>query len=72
MEKNWVIKAQGDDALIASLSGELDIEKPLAQLLVQRGITTSEEAGIFFHPELKNLHDPFLMKDMDVAVEKRC
>jgi single-stranded-DNA-specific exonuclease len=70
MEKNWVIKAQGDDALIASLSGELDIEKPLAQLLVQRGITTSEEAGIFFHPELKNLHDPFLMKDMDVAVDR--
>ena len=48
----------------------LNIEKPLAQLLVQRGITTFDEAKTFFRPDLANLHDPFLMKDMDVAVQR--
>ncbi|MEN8229922.1 MAG: single-stranded-DNA-specific exonuclease RecJ [Bacteroidota bacterium] len=70
MDKNWVIKAPGNEAVIASLSKELGIDRPLAQLLVQRGITTFEEAKIFFRPDLSNLHDPFLMKDMDVAVQR--
>lgn len=70
MEKNWVIKAQGEEEDIASLSSELGIEKPLAQILVQRGIHTYEEAKSFFRPELSHLHDPFLMKDMDVAVDR--
>ena len=68
MEKNWVIKAQGDEDVIASLSSGLGIERPLAQLLIQRGITTPEEADSFFNPDISGLHDPFLMKDMDVAV----
>ncbi len=70
MEKNWVLKASGNEAVIASLSKELGIDRPLAQLLVQRGITTFEEAKIFFRPDLSNLHDPFLMKDMDVAIHR--
>jgi single-stranded-DNA-specific exonuclease len=70
MEKNWVIKSQGEEDLIASLSRELTIDKPLAQLLVQRGINSFEEARSFFRPDLANLHDPFLMKDMDVAIER--
>ena len=70
MDKNWVLKASGNEAVIASLSKELGIDRPLAQLLVQRGITTFEEAKIFFRPDLSNLHDPFLMKDMDVAVQR--
>ena len=70
MEKNWVIKAQGEEDLISSLSSELSIEKPLAQLLVQRGVTSYEEARTFFRPDLANLHDPFLMKDMDVAIDR--
>jgi len=70
MEKNWVIKAQGEEDLVASLSKELSIDKPLAQLLIQRGITNFEEAKAFFRPELSNLHDPFLMKDMDVAIQR--
>lgn len=70
MEKNWVIKAQGDEAVVNSLAHELGVEKPLAQLLVQRGINTYEEARSFFRPDLSNMHDPFLMKDMDVAVER--
>jgi len=43
---------------------------PISELLVQRGITTIEEAEKFFHPSLKNFHDPFLMPDMDKAVER--
>ena len=70
MDKNWVLKASGNEAVIASLSKELGIDRPLAQLLVQRGITTFEEAKIFFRPDLSNLHDPFLMKDMDVAIQR--
>jgi single-stranded-DNA-specific exonuclease len=70
MEKNWIIKAQGDDDLVASLSGELTIEKPLAQLLVQRGIHTYEDARTFFRPDITGLHDPFLMKNMDVAIAR--
>jgi len=70
MNKNWVIKAPGNEDTIASLSRDLEIEKSLARLLVQRGITTREEALGFFHPDLSNLHDPYLMKDMDLAVKR--
>ena len=70
MNKNWVIKSSGDENIISSLSRDLGIERPLAQLLVQRGITTFKEAKDFFRPDLSNLHDPFLMKDMDVAIQR--
>lgn len=43
---------------------------PVADLLVQRGITTIDEAEKFFHPSLRDLHDPFLMPQMDIAVER--
>lgn len=68
MEKNWVIKAPGNEEDVAELSRELGIERPLARLLVQRGITSFEGAREFFRPDLRNLHDPFLMKDMEVAI----
>ncbi len=70
MEKRWVIKEQGEDKLVKTLARELSIGKQLANLLVQRGIKTFQEAKTFFRPELSQLHDPFLMKDMDVAVER--
>ncbi|MCK5137527.1 MAG: single-stranded-DNA-specific exonuclease RecJ [Bacteroidales bacterium] len=70
MDKNWIIKAQGDEDVIASLTRDLGIDKPLARLLIQRGINTYEEARAFFRPDLANLHDPFLMKDMDVAIQR--
>ncbi|MCM1093456.1 MAG: single-stranded-DNA-specific exonuclease RecJ [Bacteroides sp.] len=43
---------------------------PISELLVQRGITSVEEAEQFFHPSLKDMHDPFLMPDMDKAVNR--
>ena len=70
MEKKWVIKSQGDKDLVKRLSKELNINSTLTTLLVQRGITTYDEARIFFRPSLTMLHDPFLMKDMDKAIER--
>lgn len=55
---------------IENLTRELTISPFLASLLVQRGVTTFEEARTFFRPEIKHLHDPFLMRDMDRAVER--
>ena len=69
-EKRWVLKPQGDAAKVAALAAALDIPPVLANLLVQRGIETEEEAWQFFNPKLENLHDPFLMKDMRKAVER--
>ena len=70
MEKYWIIKEQGNPALIRLLSAELGIDQTLANLLVQRGINTFSEAKDFFRPQLSHLHDPFLMRDMDKAVER--
>ena len=53
-----------------NIAKELGISPVLAQLLVQRGITTFDEAKKFFRPQLTDLHDPFLMKDMDKAVQR--
>ena len=52
------------------LAQELGISPILGGLLVQRGITKAQDAKKFFRPQLPDLHDPFLMKDMDVAVER--
>jgi single-stranded-DNA-specific exonuclease len=57
-------------ALRDPLAKALGISHISAQLLIQRGIDTPEKGLKFFHPELKDLHDPFLMKDMDKAVAR--
>ena len=69
-EKKWIMRDSGDAECISRLSSELGVDPVLAQLLVQRGIKTFEQARSFFRPDLKNLHDPFLMKDMQVAVDR--
>ncbi|NDW19498.1 single-stranded-DNA-specific exonuclease RecJ [Dysgonomonas sp. 216] len=53
-----------------SLAKELSINPILCQLLIQRGITSTEEARKFFRPDLRDLHDPFLLPDMDKAVRR--
>ncbi len=70
IEKRWVVKPQGDPATVEALASALRIPPVLANLLVQRGIDTEEKAHSFFNPQLSDLHDPFLMKDMDHAVER--
>ena len=70
IEKRWVVKPQGDSEAVAKLASVLRISPVLANLLVQRGIDTVEKAEKFFKPSLADLHDPFLMKDMEKAVER--
>ena len=70
MEKVWKIKEEGNEHHVDHLSRSLNISPTLANLLVQRDIKTYAEAKAFFRPELNDLHDPFLMKDMDKAVTR--
>ena len=69
-EKKWILKDVADEETVSRLSSELGIDPVLSKLLVQRGIGSFQEARAFFRPSLDNLHDPFLMKDMDKAVDR--
>ena len=69
-DKQWTLKPAADEEKSARLAAELGIDRVLAELLVQRGVETFDEARCFFRPSLDQLHDPFLMKDMDKAVER--
>ncbi|TRO67433.1 single-stranded-DNA-specific exonuclease RecJ [Christiangramia sabulilitoris] len=66
----WTLKPKPDPITVNALADKLGVGVPVAKLLVQRGITTFEEAKKFFRPDLKLLHDPFLMKDMEKAVDR--
>jgi single-stranded-DNA-specific exonuclease len=70
MSKRWEVKPEPDKSLVKHLSEAININESLAALLVQRGITTFDEAKAYFRPQLSDLHDPFLMKDMDKAVKR--
>ncbi len=67
--KRWTYRETDEDAVTA-LQKELNIHPVLCRLMVQRGIHSLEEAKLFFRPSLDDLHDPFLMKDMNEAVER--
>ncbi len=70
MHKRWVLKQKSDPIKVSSLAEALNVKEVIAELLVQRGIYTFEEAKSFFRPSLDELHDPYLMKDMDKAVAR--
>ncbi len=70
IQKRWKDKDQPQAEVTTRLASELGIDSILSTLLVQRGITTYDDAKIFFRPTLSQMHDPFLMKDMDKAVER--
>ncbi|WP_300596894.1 single-stranded-DNA-specific exonuclease RecJ [Niabella sp.] len=69
MEKRWNI-LQPDAETVTALQNTLKINRVLCKILVQRGIRTFEEARLFFRPQMEQLHSPWLMKDMDKAVER--
>ncbi len=69
-EKRWAMKPDGKPELVTALASQLNISKTLATLLVRRGITTFDQARLFFRPSVTDLHDPFLMTDMDKAVTR--
>ncbi|RMA66075.1 single-stranded-DNA-specific exonuclease RecJ [Ulvibacter antarcticus] len=66
----WTLSPKPDPQLTNDLAKSLGVDSIIASLLLQRGITTFEEAKKFFRPSLDDLHDPFLMKDMDKAVSR--
>jgi single-stranded-DNA-specific exonuclease len=70
MHKRWVVKPKSDATKVSSLAKQLNVTEIIAELLVQRGIYTFQEAKSFFRPSLDELHNPFLMKDMDIAVNR--
>ena len=67
MQKRWTIR-NTDEAGVAALQTSLRIHKSICKMLVQRGINTFEKAKSWFRPQLSDLHSPWLMKDMNIAV----
>jgi len=66
----WTLTPKPDPLKVQYLAEALNVDAITATLLVQRGIETYEEARTFFRPKLEDLHDPYLMKDMDKAVAR--
>ena len=68
--KKWAFKENVDQADVEKLGDRINIDPILTRLLLQRGIQTEDDARKFFNPDLNDLHDPFLMKGMQIAVNK--
>ena len=66
----WTLKKASDKETAAKLAKDLQVDLTIAEILCQRNIETYEEAKNYFRPSLEDIHDPFLMKDMDVAVAR--
>ena len=69
MDKQWDF-SEIDELQAQSLASKLNIHPTLGALLINRGINDYEKARTFFRPDLNSLHDPFLMKDLDIAVNR--
>jgi len=72
MVKRWVVKDKENSEVIQHLTEELSIDPVLSKLLYLRGISSFEDARLFFRPTLSMLHDPFRLKDMGVATDRIC
>ncbi|UKJ08360.1 single-stranded-DNA-specific exonuclease RecJ [Solitalea lacus] len=70
MDKRWITHSDYNNEVIDLLTQELNVSPIIAQLLERQGITSFEEAKCFFRPDINHLHDPFLMKDMESAIER--
>lgn len=70
MEKRWVKNRAVDEQIISQLADQLNITAIIATLLVNRGVSNFKEAEEFFRPKPEHIHNPFLMKDMDRAIER--
>jgi len=67
---HWIAKPLPDRNEIIRFADELKMPHAIAALLLQRGLNTVQDVHAFFHPSISNLHNPFLMKDMDKAVAR--
>ncbi len=70
MANRWLFKTKPNAEEVKSLSSELNINPFLSTLLLQRGINTFQDAKDFFRPNLAHLNNPFLLKDMDKAIDR--
>jgi single-stranded-DNA-specific exonuclease len=70
MSFRWVFTQPADDAVAITLQNECNVPASIARLLSLRGVDTFDRASLFFRPDLTKLHDPFLMKDMDLASDR--
>lgn len=70
MQKRWLQKPKNDVKKTKQLCDELGVSEVIAHLLLSRGVETFAQARLFFRPTLDDLHDPFLMKDMDRAIDR--
>lgn len=70
MEYRWTLRRKPDESTIQNLTSSLKIPKSLAVVLYGRGVSSNDEALEFFEPSLDNVHDPFLMDGMDIAVDR--
>ncbi|QTD36835.1 single-stranded-DNA-specific exonuclease RecJ [Polaribacter batillariae] len=66
----WSLKPKPNQENVIKLAKDLQVDKTIATILCQRNVTTFEEAKKYFRPSLKDIHNPFLMKDMDLAVQR--
>lgn len=69
MQKRWLIKTPAQDTAVEAIRSTLKVDRIVASLLIQRGITTFEEAEHFFRPGTDQLNDPFLMQDLKQAAQ---
>ncbi len=70
MNYRWTFKSKPDDSIIKQIASSLKIPKSLARVLIARGVKDEREAKKYFRPSLEDLHDPFLLDGMDIAVER--
>ncbi|WP_131539271.1 single-stranded-DNA-specific exonuclease RecJ [Pedobacter nototheniae] len=70
MEKRWVLASKCNDDTVTTIAEQLNIDRSLAEILVNRNICDFDQAKDFFRPQIDHLHDPFLMKDMDIAINR--
>ena len=66
----WKPKDEPDFSQVNTLKTELNAPEIIAKMLVQRGVDSVEKVNRYFNPRIEDLHDPFLMKDMDKAIER--
>jgi len=70
LKKKWTLLPEPEASLVTALASELNLPDLIAKILIRRGITDKHSAKKFFQPEINHLHDPFLMKGMDKAVQR--
>ncbi|MFH0766417.1 MAG: single-stranded-DNA-specific exonuclease RecJ [Calditrichota bacterium] len=70
MKSKWEFVNSPDPSLIGDIVNRLRVPRPLARVLLNRGLVDVDEIRRFLHPETAQLHDPFLLKDMDLAVDR--